>query len=317
MAGRPKGSGNKSKEVKLKRNKIETININEDMTEQGINYCSMQLSDKCKKLHGFRDVGDFYSSGKQTFYSNGRFTICKDCLKEFCYKDGEINLPNFKSILRIYDLPFFIKEWESSVDDKNETIGVYMKNIFLNYKDKGYSDGDIDDSTLSNNIKNCITHDEELEDRWGNGWTQKELRWLDQDYTEWLTHHDGSKMSVQRLMQMICIKELEIRNARQDGKPTDKLEKSLRELMSDASLTPKTMSAINETDSEKVFGTWLKEIQEYRPTEYFEDKTLYEDYDGIGEYFERFVLRPMKNLLTGTRDFDKEFNVEDSGDNNV
>ena len=110
---------------------------------------------------------------------------------------------------------------------------------------------------------------------------------------------------------MICIKELEIRKARQMGKPTDKLEKALRESMADASLTPKTMSEINKTDSEKTFGLWVKDIENNRPAEYFEDKALYEDYDHIGEYFDRFIKRPLKNLLTGSRDFDKEYNVED------
>ena len=109
---------------------------------------------------------------------------------------------------------------------------------------------------------------------------------------------------------MICIKELEIRNARQSGKPTDKLEKSLMELMNSSNLTPRTMSAVNETDSSKVFGVWIKDIEQNRPAEYFQDKSLYEDFDGIKDYFERFVLRPMKNLLTGSRDFDKEFMIE-------
>ena len=40
---------------------------------------------------------------------------------------------------------------------------------------------------------------------------------------------------------------------------------------------------------------------------YFEDKKLYEDYDHIKEYIDRFLFRPLKNLITGSRDFDKEF----------
>ena len=61
----------------------------------------------------------------------------------------------------------------------------------------------------------------------------------------------------------------------------------------------------------------LKDIENYKPCEYFEDKSIYEDFDGIGDYFNRFVLRPMRNLLTGSRDFDKEFMIEheyESGD---
>lgn len=291
----------------------ETIDISKSLASQGYNYCTMQLSNSCKNKNGFNKISNFYTSNNE-FYFNGRFNICKDCLKEYVYLNGEINVNNFKQILRIYNLPFFKKEWESALEDNNETIGTYMKNIHLNHKNQTWLDGDVIDNSDEDLINNGINYDKTLIARWGYGFSPQEINWLEQDYYEWITHHDADKLSVQRLIQMICIKELEIRNARQAGKPTDKLEKSLRELMNDASLTPKTMSAMNETDSEKTFGLWLKDIQQYKPTEYFEDKSIYEDYDNIKDYFDRFVLRPMKNLITGSRDFDQEFNVEDSNE---
>jgi len=52
-------------------------------------------------------------------------------------------------------------------------------------------------------------------------------------------------------------------------------------------------------------------ISKYTPEEYYKDKKLYKDFDGIGEYFKRFVLRPLKNLQLGTTDRDKEFFVSD------
>ena len=35
----------------------------------------------------------------------------------------------------------------------------------------------------------------------------------------------------------------------------------------------------------------------------------------IKDYYNRFILRPLKNLLTGSRDFDHEFNVENDDEN--
>ena len=52
-------------------------------------------------------------------------------------------------------------------------------------------------------------------------------------------------------------------------------------------------------------------ISKYTPEEYYKDKTLYKDFDGIGDYFKRFVLRPLRNLQLGTTDRDKEFFVSD------
>lgn len=278
-----------------------------------LNYCTMQLATKCANKEGMLSMSEFYTA-TSPFYINGRYNICKNCLKEYVYEsNGDINVNKLKNIFRIYDIPFFEKEWESAINDKNETIGVYFKNLYLNHKNQSWIDGDIqeNDHVKTNELG---VMDEELIARWGEGWSISELQWLERDYTEWLTHHDCDKLSIQKLVQMVCIKELEIRNARQSGKPTDKLEKSLRELMNDTNLTPRNMSAVNETDSSKIFGVWLKDIEQYRPAEYFEDKKLYEDYDGIMEYFNKFVLRPMKNLLTGSRDFDKEFSLEEDVD---
>lgn len=274
------------------------------------NYCTMQLSSKCKNKSGILPVSNFYTANSR-FYKNGKFNICKDCLKEYVYnKDGQIDINNFKDILRIYDLPFFEKEFKSAVSGEKETVGIYFKNIFLNYKDSSWVDSDDMQGKNVDVITNGYT-DKDLVKRWGYGFSLNDLQWLEDDYKEWTTYNDCSKLSVQKLVQMICIKELEIRNARQDGKPTEKLEKALLTLMDSSSLTPKTMSASNASDSEKVFGVWIKDIEKTRPAEYFKDKQLYKDYDGLMDYFNRFVLRPLKNLLTGSREFDKEFSVEE------
>ena len=278
-----------------------------------LNYCTMQLATKCANKDGMLSMSEFYTA-TSPFYINGRYNICKNCLKEYVYEsNGDINVNKLKNIFRIYDIPFFEKEWESAINDKNETIGVYFKNLYLNHKNQSWIDGDIqeNDHVKTNELG---VMDEELIARWGEGWSISELQWLERDYTEWLTHHDCDKLSIQKLVQMICIKELEIRNARQSGKPTDKLEKSLMEIMNNSNLTPRNMSAVNETDSSKIFGVWIKDIEQTRPAEYFEDKSIYDDYDGIKDYFDRFILRPMKNLLTGSRDFDKEFMIEHEED---
>lgn len=280
------------------------------------NYCTMQLSDKCKNKEGVLPVGDFYTANSQ-FYVNGRFSICKNCLKEYVYEyNGDININKLKNIFRIYDIPFFEKEWESALNDDKDTIGVYFKNLYLNHKNQSWLDGDIQerDSAKTNTLG---VADEDLIARWGEGWSISEMQWLERDYMEWLTHHDCEKLSIQKLVQMICIKELEIRNARQSGKATDKLEKSLMELMNSSNLTPRTMSAVNETDSSKIYGMWIKDIEQNKPAEYFKDKSIYKDYDNIKEYFDRFVLRPMKNLLIGSREFDKEFQSIEFGDDEI
>ena len=76
------------------------------------------------------------------------------------------------------------------------------------------------------------------------------------------------------------------------------------------------LSTIQEIDNSanECLGVTLATISQYTPEEYYKDKELYKDYDKIGEYFDRFVKRPLRNLMTGTTDRDTEYFVKDSVD---
>ena len=53
----------------------------------------------------------------------------------------------------------------------------------------------------------------------------------------------------------------------------------------------------------------IRDIEQYTPAEYFKDKKLFRDADGLGEYFQRFVTRPLRNLMSGEKVMDPEFRV--------
>lgn len=76
------------------------------------------------------------------------------------------------------------------------------------------------------------------------------------------------------------------------------------------------LKTIQETDSsaEETFGVTLSTIAQYTPEEYYKNKKLYKDFDGLGEYISRFITRPLRNLQHGTKDRDYEFCVKDEDD---
>lgn len=132
--GRPKGSKNKSKI----ENSIEEIS-----KEDKKYYCVMQLCDKCKNKNGVRKEREFFSTTNTKIFKNGRVHICKDCIKEYCYrKDGSLIIENFKYILMLLDMPFYSKDINSAIEDKKDTIGVYMKNMYLNHCGDNYNSSD-------------------------------------------------------------------------------------------------------------------------------------------------------------------------------
>ena len=75
----------------------------------------------------------------------------------------------------------------------------------------------------------------------------------------------------------------------------------------------KTIEEKDNSNNETV-GVTLATISQFTPEEFYKDKTLYEDYDRIGEYFERHVCRPMQNIMTGSETRDKEFFVPENGE---
>lgn len=107
-----------------------------------------------------------------------------------------------------------------------------------------------------------------------------------------------------KLLQMKALKD-----SRSDD--FDKFTKSYRETFKQAGL-----KTIQETDSsnDEVLGVTLSVISQYTPEEYYKDKKLYKDFDGLGEYITRFMFRPLKNLLTGSTDRDKEYHVKGDSD---
>ena len=96
----------------------------------------------------------------------------------------------------------------------------------------------------------------------------------------------------------------------QAGKDIGTLSNSYKAMFEAAEL--KADSADISNDS---FGRWIMDIEKYCPAEFYQDKKKYHDFFGIVEYIERFMFRPLKNLIFGTKEKEKEYwiNDEDTG----
>ena len=301
--GRPKGSRNKSK-VEI----IEPVTIKKKTKK-----CSMCGEEKV--------LNDFYKSYSILFEGSeeNRMCICKECVLDYIDRRMKIHNNEHKALIEVCnrldiycDLVLFNSLCEKKKDKENVFRTYFTKvNSLMQYRGLTFEDSP-DKNTENEKLKENDKTNEDMIKFWGRSYTFEELNFLEEHYAEWEKYNDCEKFSVKKMIKMICEKELEIEKAKLQGKSTEKLEKAYLNLLESSSLTPKTMSALNETDSAKIYGLWIKDIEKYRPAEYFEDKELYKDYDGLLDYLQRFVFRPLKNLLTGSREFDSEFNVEEN-----
>ena len=151
-------------------------------------------------------------------------------------------------------------------------------------------------------------------DRWGVGFTEADYKLLDEHYRMLKKYNPNCDNNQEIFIKDLCYtKLLQMKAMRGEGKSDDfdKYTRLYRDTFKQAGL-----KTIQETDnsSEETLGVTLSIISQYTPEEYYRDKKLYKDFDGLGDYIKRFITRPLRNLQHGTTDRDTEYCVKDKNE---
>lgn len=281
--------------------------------------------DKCRSAD-LRSA-DFYKSNSALYSNNGYMPVCKGCLSQIYNRYLASFQDTRKAIKRVcmaYDLYYNDSITDACIRNakpKTPRIGDYMKKLNMSqYRGKTF-DNTLEEGFLFDLDENIefpedketqpiTTIPEAVRARWGAGLSDDDYKTLEEHY-RYLKKANPDFDSNQEIFIMdLCQIKMQQTRAMMSGRTDDyiKLTESYRKTFSQAGLktTPDVVESNNET-----WGTWINMISKYTPEEYYKDKTLYKDFDGIGEYIKRFMLRPLKNLQFGTTDRDKEFYVSD------
>lgn len=151
-------------------------------------------------------------------------------------------------------------------------------------------------------------------DRFGLGFTEMDYKNLDDHYFMLKKNNPNADNNQEIFIKSLCNINMLMVRALQDG-DSDKYVKLTEQYSK--TFTKAGLKTIQEVDNsaDECLGVTLATISQFTPEEYYKDKGLYKDFDKIGEYFTRFVKRPLKNLMTGSIDRDHEYYVKDkSGD---
>ena len=149
-------------------------------------------------------------------------------------------------------------------------------------------------------------------DRWGVGFTPQDYKNLDEHWRMLKKNNPNADSNQEIFIRDLCnINMLKIHALQNgDSKEYATLVEQYSKTFKQAGL--KTIEEKDNSNNETV-GVTLATISQFTPEEFYKDKTLYEDYDEIGNYFERHVCRPMENIMTGSETRDKEFFVPENG----
>lgn len=171
----------------------------------------------------------FYASKSKLYASTKRFPTCKDCIKKIV---DESKIDTVYDMLRIMDVPFFYDRWYENLikcKEKNKNVfGNYirMANSGINeFKDATWKDSYFEPEVESNenSIKSASNDEvinitppeeisfkiegmtqEEIQDKWGYGYTNEEYFLFEKKYKKLIgVHGDKTPLHVENLITYI------------------------------------------------------------------------------------------------------------------
>ena len=170
--------------------------------------------------------------------------------------------------------------------------------------------------TVEDVVKNDdIQTPEEVVRRFGVGFDAGDYDSMQYEYQDWVKRY-GEPMDKRQeeLYVSICFMKLNLRKLLQKGDSNIGTAANSYKSQIDAATT-EIEDRKKKAEAEKQLsplGEMIRDIEEFCPAEYYKDKKLYADFDHLKEYIERFMTRPLRNLLTGSKELDKEFSLSDS-----
>lgn len=274
--------------------------------------------------------------GRNGFYEDKRnktklFCYCKECCKAMATdynKSADLYVDNkdkAKFVLQLMDKPFIESLFNSTLAKVKEDLSqrvktcafpTYMRmiNSLPNYAGMTWKDStfDEDEEEIGGETKRITST---MKKRWGFGFTDNDYITMEEHYKMLKNNNPNADSNQEIFIEDLCrTRLLMLRAMKGEGKSDDftKYSKTYQDTFRQAGL--KTVAEV-DASSEETLGVTLATISKYTPEEYYKDKKLYKDFDGLGDYVERLVLRPLRNLMTGSTDRDPEYSVPDTFDN--
>lgn len=279
-----------------------------------------------------KQYGNFYKSKSKIFAGNDQYThVCRDCLENFYtqfvefYDNDEHRA--MERICMILDLYYSDSIMEMTTKANVGTrISSYISKLNLAQSkgfDKTYSDtvielkaqkvgvDDAEDVRIVNETQETRITQHDL-DTFGFGWSPDEYA----DMRRLYGNMRGGKGDLTAKEEMdlvsLCRTRSLINRALAAGNNKDYigLNSLYQDTVKQFEERFKKESAAQQSSIDPV-GSMIRTIEQYTPAEYYKDKSLYKDADGFKEYINRFMMRPLRNIILGTKDMDEEFSVED------
>lgn len=303
---------------------------------------TIEESSWCRHCSKLLPLSDFYEStdmGK--IDKNGKMSLCKNCInslyQEFFEEKNSIEkaIHQLCIILNVKysnDAASATRQQINTMTEKGKTItavfGIYKSKLiatkpsmdksieeYLGYEDVGTIFVDKKFSP-----KEAPLPDEVI-DFWGREMSEEDIRYLEGEYKQFKKSNPAETYPEIVLLKNVCLTELRIKKAMISNDDIEKPLKTLQDLMKNLAISPNSAIAGSQKDSFEGIGMWIADVEKYEPCEWMKNDPrgdVYRDVTDVEGYFESYTVRPLKNFITASRDFnivdeDKEEDAMYSG----
>ena len=261
------------------------------------------------------------------FYSSDRSPdgiehyACKECIINDCTdkdKDGnridnkEKTVDTFKKLDWYFDEKVYNEQLVKISERTGEKVRgtavqqfIVMLKSLPNWTGFTFSDSvflNEDDDII--NLTSKRTPRKEIIKIFGSGFTSDDYLFLQDQYDDWRSRTQVDSKSQETYITQICFKQLEIWKAQKAGKDTDKLVKSLNDLMNGANLQPRQNIGNAATDS-LTFGQLIEKWELTSPIP--EAQGEFADPDNIGKFLRVWFKGSLMRALGLDGGYSKEY----------
>jgi len=268
--------------------------------------------------------------------TNKKMSVCKDCVQKI-YNEVFAETQSMEKTLHKICIILNIKFSNEVVDatkkhiqtlldngkNVNMVFGVYKQKITATNKSmnksieeyEGYEDVAVIFTEKQIDVKEVLIP-QNIVAFWGKDLPRGDIEYLEKEYSDFKNTHAADTHAEVVLLKQVCYTMLDIKKARLALDPTDKLVKELQELMKSLTISPNVANANVETKGSNTFGQWIADIEREEPAQWLLSDPrgdIYRDVADTDEYYKKYMVRPLKNFIQGSKDFNvDEKEMEDS-----
>lgn len=150
---------------------------------------------------------------------------------------------------------------------------------------------------------------------WGKDVARKDIEFLETQYANFKQTHKAEAYAEIVLLKEVCYTMLNIKNLRAAGDDTADAIKELQSLMKNLAISPNIANTASTNKGNETFGLWIQDIEREEPAQWLKTDPrgdMYRDVGNVEEYFQKYIVRPLKNFILGSKDFNvNEENIDD------